>query len=60
MYDTKSWKFNNKIMKKNIPLIQIVIIYLFLISNGITKESNYYNEGIKVFSSASVMYAPFA
>ena len=49
MYDTKSWKFNNKIMKKNIPLIKIVIIYLFLISNGITKESNYYNEGIKLF-----------
>ena len=42
-------KFNNKIMKKIFFLIKILTIYLFIISNGIGKESNYYTEGIKLF-----------
>ena len=49
MYDTKSWKFYNKIMMRKIFLIEIAFVYLFLISNGISKETNYYNEGIKLF-----------
>ena len=36
-------------MKKNFFLTKIFVIYLFLISNGIGKESNYYIEGIKLF-----------
>ena len=42
-------KFNNKIMKNFFLLIKIVVVYLFLISNGISKESIYYSEGIKFF-----------
>ena len=42
-------KFNNKIMKNFFLLIKIIVVYLFLISNGISKESIYYNEGIKFF-----------
>ena len=42
-------KFNNKIMKKSSFLIKIIAVYLFIISNGIGKESNYYIEGIKLF-----------
>ena len=37
-------KFNNKIMKNFFLLIKIIVVYLFLISNGISKESIYYNE----------------
>ena len=39
---------NNYVMK-NFLLIKIFVIYLFLISNGITKQSNYFDEGIKLF-----------
>ena len=42
-------KFNNKIMKNFFLFIKIIVVYLFLISNGIIKESIYYNEGIKFF-----------
>ena len=42
-------KFNNIIMKKFFLLIKIIVVYLFLISNGISKESSYYSEGIKFF-----------
>ena len=42
-------KFNNKIMRKNFFLIKIIIAYLFIISNGISKESNHYIEGINLF-----------
>ena len=42
-------KFNNKIMKNFSLLIKIIVVYLFLISNGISKESIYYSEGIKFF-----------
>ena len=42
-------KFNNIIMKKFFLLIKIIVVYLFLISNGISKESIYYSEGIKLF-----------
>jgi len=42
-------KFNNKIMKNFFLLIKIVVVYLFLISNGMSKESIYYSEGIKLF-----------
>ena len=36
-------------MKKNFFLIKILIIYLFLISNGITKQTNYFDKGIELF-----------
>ena len=42
-------KFNNKIMKNFFLFIKIIVVYLFLISNGISKESIYYSEGIKFF-----------
>ena len=42
-------KFNNKIMKNFFLLIKIIVVYLFLISDGISKESIYYSEGIKFF-----------
>ena len=42
-------KFNNKIMKKSFFLIKIFVIYLFLISNGITKQTNYFDKGIELF-----------
>ena len=42
-------KFNSKIMKNFFLLIKIIVVYLFLISNGISKESIYYSEGIKFF-----------
>ena len=42
-------QFNNLIMKKNFFLIKILIIYLFLISNGITKQTNYFDKGIELF-----------
>ena len=41
--------FNNLIMKKNFSLIRIFVIYLFLISNGITKQTNYFDRGIELF-----------
>ena len=36
-------------MKINFFLIKIVIIYLFLTSNGIAIQSNYFNEGLEFF-----------
>ena len=36
-------------MKINFFLIKIVIIYLFLTVNGITIQSNYFNEGLELF-----------
>ena len=42
-------KFNNKIMKNFFLLIKIIVVYLFLTSNGTSKESIYYSEGIKFF-----------
>ena len=36
-------------MKKNLFLIKILVIYLFLISNGITKQTNYFDKGIELF-----------
>jgi len=36
-------------MKKNYLLIKILVVFLFLNSNGITKESNYFEEGIKLY-----------
>ena len=45
----RSELFNNLIMKKNFSLIRIFVIYLFLISNGITKQTNYFDKGIELF-----------
>ena len=45
----RSELFNNLIMKKNFSLIRIFVIYLFLISNGITKQTNYFDRGIELF-----------
>ena len=45
----RSELFNNLIMKKNLFLIKILVIYLFLISNGITKQTNYFDKGIELF-----------
>ena len=36
-------------MKKNFFLIKIFVIYLFFISNGITKQTNYFDKGIELF-----------
>ena len=36
-------------MKKNFFLIKIFVIYLFLISNGITKQTNYFDKGIELY-----------
>ena len=36
-------------MKKIIIIIKIFFIYLFLISGGLSKESNYLKEGIELF-----------
>ena len=47
-------KFNNKIMKNFFLLIKIIVVYLFLISNGISKESIYYSEGIKFFKKKRI------
>ena len=38
-------------MKKNFFLIKIFVIYLFLISNGITKQTNYFDKGIELFQN---------
>ena len=39
---------NNYVMKIFL-LIKIFVIYLFLISNGITKQSDYFDKGIELF-----------
>jgi len=44
----RSGLFNNYVMK-NFLLIKIFVIYLFLISNGIAKQSDYFDRGIKLF-----------
>ena len=36
-------------MKKNFFLIKILIIYVFLISSAISKQSNYFNKGEELF-----------
>ena len=36
-------------MKKNFFLTKIFVIYLFLISNGITKQTNYFDKGIELY-----------
>ena len=36
-------------MKKNIFLIKAIVIYLFIITSVIGKESNYFAEGMKLF-----------
>ena len=36
-------------MKKNFFLIKIFVVFLFLISNGITKQTNYFDKGIELF-----------
>ena len=41
--------FSNKIMKKFFFLVKIFIVYLFLISNGASKQSIYLNKGIEFF-----------
>tara|TARA_B100000315_G_C14537429_1_gene569162 strand:+ start:991 stop:1476 length:486 start_codon:yes stop_codon:yes gene_type:complete len=38
------------IMKKSFFLIKVFLIYLFLISNGITKQPDYLNKGIELFN----------
>lgn len=41
--------FNHLITKKFFFLIKILIIYLLLISSGLSKESNFLNKGIELF-----------
>ena len=41
--------FNNSIIKNFFFLIKILIVSIFLTSSGLTKESNYLNEGIELF-----------
>ena len=36
-------------MIKNFFLIKIFVVYLFLISNGITKQTNYFDKGIELY-----------
>ena len=36
-------------MKKNFFLTKIFVIYLFLISNGITNQTNYFDKGIELY-----------
>ena len=36
-------------MKKNLFSFKIFVIYLFLISNGITKQTNYFDKGMELF-----------
>ena len=44
-----SKSFNYYIMKKFFFLIKIFVIYLFIISNGVSKQQSYFEEGIKLF-----------
>ena len=41
--------FNNLVIKKLFFSIKILIIYLLLISSGLSKESNFLNKGIELF-----------
>ena len=37
---------------KNFSLsVKIIVIYLFLFSDGLTKESKYFNEGVELFQN---------
>ena len=36
-------------MKKTIIIIKIFLVYFFLTSHGVTKESNYLKRGIELF-----------
>ena len=37
---------------KNFSLsVKIIVIYLFLFSGGLTKESKYFNEGVELFQN---------
>ena len=38
-------------MKFFFLLLKIITIYLFLFSGGLTKESNYFDEGVKLFKN---------
>ncbi len=38
-------------MKKIFFLVNILVVYLFLISSGITKQINYFDKGIKLFKN---------
>ena len=42
-------KLSNNYVMKNFLLIKIFVIYLFLLSNGITKQSDYFDKGIELF-----------
>ena len=42
-------ELSNNYVMKNFLLIKIFAIYLFLISNGITKQSDYFDKGIELF-----------
>ena len=42
-------ELSNNYVMKNFLLIKIFVIYLFLISNGITKQSDYFDKGIELF-----------
>ena len=42
-------ELSNNYVMKNFLLIKIFVIYLFLISNGITKQSDYFDKGIVLF-----------
>ena len=46
----KALNFNSRDVKKIFLLVKIFIFYLFLISYGETKETNYLDEGITLFS----------
>ena len=41
--------YNNLIMKKIFTIIKIFFVYLFLISSGAAKESDYLKKGIELF-----------
>ena len=42
-------ELSNNYVMKNFLLIKIFVIYLFLFSNGITKQSDYFDKGIELF-----------
>ena len=42
-------ELSNNYVMKNFLFIKIFVIYLFLISNGITKQSDYFDKGIELF-----------
>ena len=45
-------ELSNNYVMKNFLLIKIFVIYLFLISNGITKQSDYFDKGIELFQKS--------